>query len=171
MRTRNKILLGIGTLLFLPVFGGISLVAVGYGYLVYNVHTYTEDLNLVDSAAYTFCKNISLNTKFTQGPMYFRVDKGSVVVSKWKAIYPEGALAVTPVGLWPYHKTIILTEEALKSEYLDVIVAHELGHIQNASMDRESANLKEMEQQADAFAAEIVGSQRVLGFRLGKSNH
>lgn len=166
MRTRTKVLLYIGTLLFLPVFGIISLVAIGYGYMIYDINARTEDLRPINKSVYDFCQKISLSPKFTEGPVYFRIDKGSVMVSAWKTIYPKGALAVIPVLLWPYNKTIILTEKALQGEYLDVVVAHELGHIQNFAEGREWRDFEEGEQQADAFAAEIVGSRRVLEFRL-----
>lgn len=163
-------MLGVGITLSMPVFGIFSFAAISYGYLVYDTYAYTEDLRTIDSFAYNFCENISHNPKFTKGPVDFRVDRGSVIVKAWENIYPGGALAVTPVNLFTFNKTIILTDKALKGEYLDVIVAHELGHIQNVETSKESAVLTEKEQQADAFAAEIIGTQRVLEFRLPRVN-
>lgn len=169
MRTRTKVLLGIGTLLSLPIFGILSLVAFGYGYLIYDVNAHTEDLRFVNRPAHDFCQNISLNPKFTEGPVYFRVDRRSLIIETLNRPYSASGYEIFAISLvgwwWPYGKTIVLTEESLRSTYLDVIVAHELGHIQNISMGKESADLKERENQADAFAAEMVGIQRVLEFR------
>lgn len=166
MKTRTKILLGFIALPLLPIVGIIMLVLLGYGYLIWNVYTYSEDLELIDNSAYIFCQNIASNPKFTHEPVYFRIDKGSIIIEAGKRIAPGETLAVTPVLLWPYGKTIFLTEKALKDPYLDFIVAHELGHIQHVADGRKFANLVEQEQEADIFAAEIVGTQRVLESRF-----
>lgn len=170
MKTRTKVLLGIGAVLLSPVIGFIVLAIAGWGYLVWDIYTHSEDLRLVDNPAYIFCQNIVKDSKFVQGPVYFRVDRGSTTVNMWENIHPEGALAVTPISVWPYNRTIILTKKALQDAYLDVIVAHELGHIQHAVGERRFASLIEREQEADVFAAGVVGSKRVLEFRLPQNN-
>jgi hypothetical protein len=63
-----------------------------------------------------------------------------------------------------YPRSVFLLPSILKSEYFDVIVAHELGHLE-FSHSRKTTGLEQAQMEADNFAAELLGRNRVLKFR------
>src|SRR3989344_9064623 len=168
MRMNEKTTLGVGflVLLFLAITAYSTFLLIEQARLVYDAYAYTEDLRLVDKPTYDVCQSIANNPRFTEGPVYFRVDRGSSMIEDFKATkFPYEALAVTPVGLYFYSKTVILTEQVINGKYrkyLDVIVAHELGHIQLGHTQSD----QKTEEEANQFASELVGSYRVLEFKM-----
>ena len=137
----------------------ISLLVVRPIVSILDVGLNTVDLKDVSLEKYNFCRKISNNPKFTNRPVDFRVDMGSLFHKN----RPLTLAYVIPVV--PYSRSVVLTKKALDHEYLDVIVAHELGHIENgtgfsaylgATLYKESED-----QEAINFATELLGAKRV----------
>ncbi|OGN02872.1 MAG: hypothetical protein A2651_00790 [Candidatus Yanofskybacteria bacterium RIFCSPHIGHO2_01_FULL_42_12] len=166
MNARATLGIGFLGLLFLATTAYSTFLLSEQIYLIYDTYAHTEDLRLIDESAYNLCQKIADNPQVTEGPVYFRVDRGSSMIEDLNVTkFPYEALAVTPVGLYFYSKTVILTKQVLNGKYrryLDVIVAHELGHIQL----RHTQSDQKTEEEADRFAAELVGSYRVLEFKM-----
>ncbi len=129
-----------------------------YVVLVFDIYINTERLSKVDSSLNVYCENIARNPKFTKGPVVFRVDRGTLIYRLTTYVYQSGVYGYAPFFIFPHHRTVIISEKMVKSEYLDVLVAHELGHIQGGLefLGKE----KDMEKYANSFAVKVVGVER-----------
>lgn len=136
----------------------LIVIALCYAVLVFDIYINTEKLNKVDSSFNDFCQNIARNPKFTKGPVIFRVDRGTLVYRLNAYVDTNDLDGYSPFFIFPHHRTVIISEKIIKREYLDVLVAHELGHIQGGLAFW--GKVRDMEKYADNFAVEIVGSER-----------
>lgn len=131
-------------LVSIPIVPVLSLTIWFYATLYHTFFISTENLEKKDKKAYAIAKRITEDKLFTKGPIhYFRVDNKD----------PKGSVAKV-IDIYPlFPKVILINKSFLKSEYLDVIVAHELGHIE---YDTSNENL------ANQFAAKVCGDRRTL---------
>lgn len=97
----------------------------------------------INPAAGKLCQNIARHPSYTKGRVTFKVDVTGEVT--------DWAMAIRRWTRIPLNG-VVLNLATLHHPYLDVIVAHELGHLETGSDDQITA---------DAFAAGIVGAERV----------
>ena len=124
-----------------------------YFVLVCDIYINTERLSRANPPLNVYCENIAHSPQFTKGPVIFRIDKGTLVF-RLAPYFRDGIIGYAPFFIFPHHRTVILSDEVLKRGSLDVIVAHELGHIQGGLKHIGSA--KEMEQYANNFAIQVL---------------
>ena len=134
-----------------------------YLVMVFDIYINTEKLSKVSPVDYLKSEKIANNPKFTKGPVTIRVDRGTLGHRLGPYIIWGGMNAYAPVALFPHNRTIVIGERMLDSEYLDVFVAHELGHIQGGWTS--FGKVVDSEKYADSFATEVVGNDRFNLFR------
>lgn len=159
-RSKTKKLFGIKFLALKRVVGSIAIiVTLFYVILVFDIYINTEKLSKADGSLNAFCQNIAHNSNFTKGPVVFRRDKGTLIYRLNPYFTTGGLGGYSPFFIFPHHRTVILTEEGIKSDkfFLARITAHELGHIQGGLKHLGSA--KEMERYADDFATKVTRNQ------------
>lgn len=137
-------------------------IIVVYSVFVVDIYINTEKLSKVDPAINAYCENIARNPKFTKGPVVFRVDKGTLVFRLSPYFNRYGIIGYAPFFIFPHHQTVVIDGEMIKSEYLDALVAHELGHIQGGLAFL--GTQKDMEKYANSFELGIIGVEHHKGF-------
>lgn len=140
----------------------LIVVALSYVVLVFDIYINTERLSKVDSSLNSFCQNVANNPNFTKGSVTFRVDRGTMIHRLYPYVNWSGVYAYAPLLIFPHHQTVIISEKVIRGEYLDVLVAHEMGHIQGGL--ESFGKIKDMEKYADTFAKKIVGRERLKSF-------
>lgn len=136
----------------------LIVIALCYGIVVFDIYKNTEKLSKVNYSRNVYCEIVAHHLKFTKGPVVFRVDRGTLVFHFTNYFSWGGLYGYAPFFIFPYHKSVILMEDTIKSEYLDVMVAHELGHIQGGW--KFLGERRYMEKYANNFVIEIVGVER-----------
>ena len=129
-----------------------------YFVLIFDMYINTDRLSEVSYPLELYCGNVARYYKFTKGPVVFRVDRGTLVYRLDPYVSEGNLLGYAPFFIFPHHRTVILSEEAIKGPYLDVLVAHELGHIQGGLAS--FGTVRDMEIYANDFAKEIFGNER-----------
>ena len=158
-RFKTKRLLRI--LLLAPVALAVNLlITIVFVYFVFVLDMYvnTDRLSEVSYPLELYCGNVARYYKFTKGPVVFRVDRGTLVYRLNPYVSGGNLLGYAPFFIFPHHRTVILSEEAIKGAHLDVLVAHELGHIQGGLAS--FGTVRELEIYANDFAKEIFGNER-----------
>ena len=137
----------------------LVVIAFCYVVAVFDIYINTERLSRVDSSLDAFCQNIVQNPNFKKGPVVFRVDRGTLAFRLNPYVGPVGLYGYSPFFIFPHHRTIIFSKEALKRDKMSVatMVAHELGHIQGGL--KHFGPVKEMELYANEFAVKVANSQ------------
>lgn len=137
----------------------LIVIALCYVIVVFDIYINSEKLSKVDGELNSFCQNVAKNPNFTKGSVVFRVDRGTLAYSLYLYVYKSGVDAYSPVFIFPHHRTVVLSEKVLKRDKsdLNIIVAHELGHIQGGL--KHFGPAKEMERYADEFVIKVVNSQ------------
>ncbi len=158
-RLNTKRLLWISGLALKKIVESIFIVVtLLYVVLVFDIYINTEKLSKVNYPINAYCEYIARNPKFTKGPVVFRVDRGTLVFRLDSYISSSGLLGYTPFFIFPHHGTVIISENMVNSKYLDVLVVHELGHIQGGLSFL--GKRVDMEKQANRFAIDVVGQER-----------
>ena len=113
---------------------------------------YSKKLHYIDSQKYQLALYLSKNPQFTKGKVEFRVYNHS---------YRQDDIAFIHIL---NSRVIFISSSYLNDPYLDVIIAHELGHIENGMGDWILTDRTEMinEVKADFFSVKICGINRVL---------
>ncbi len=139
------------------------LLTIAFVYFVFvcDIYINTEKLSKVSPNLNFYCENIARNPNFTKGPVTFRVDRGTLIYRL--SPYVNWGVYGYVLFIFPYHRTVFIGEKMINSEYLDVLVAHELGHVQGGL--EFWGKMKDMEKYANSFAVDIVGSERFKLYR------
>ena len=130
-----------------------------YFLVVFDIYLNTEKLSRVNPVLDSYCEKITLNPKFTKGPVVFRIDRGTLFFRLTLFVSESSFYGYSPFFIFPHNRTVIFAEGVLKMDNLAVksMVAHELGHIQGGL--KHFGPAKDMEKYANNFATEILKTQ------------
>lgn len=144
--TKKKAIL---ILALIPVAGLLSLIILVYCSMLYVFFADTERLEKADVTAYNIAKKITENKLFTKRPVILKTFTDHSLLSLSVKSGIAASLNIPPL----FPKIVFVNKKFIKHEHLDVIVAHELGHIEYDTSD---------ENLAWQFAAKVCGDQRAL---------
>lgn len=115
---------------------------------VFSAASVTYKLEDLDPKLYKLAREISSNELFTKGKVNFLVGRFN-------------GLSFLGISLASYNNTVVLSYYELDSKYIDVIIAHELGHLENDHVRLWTKDPQRDQIEANEFAAKIFGKEKV----------
>lgn len=138
-------------LYFAGVVGAILLFFLYFITHLTNEEVLSINLKRISSRKYKIVQKLNSHPLFTKGEVKF-----FVTLSWWEVINPNTVLAY--ISLLPsYPKTVFITPIGFFNRHFDVIIAHELGHLEYGHIGKSVQG----EIEATCFAARVIGIEKV----------
>lgn len=113
------------------------------------------NLEKYDPVKYKIALDVSKSPHFTKGDVRFYVCFGIFIRF-------SGAYTIPPL----HPGSVFLSPEVVRSDFFDIEIAHELGHLEYGHSITDDIEISQME--ADIFAAKIVGKERLRNYRIAQ---